>query len=902
MKTIYKLCLLFYCIVVSASSSAQLPAAILWQKLYGGSNMDYLRCMQLTPDGGYILGGSSNSPADGDKTEVGYGSGDMWIIKTDSSGNIQWQNTIGGSLSDGILCLGQTSDSGYILGASSESNISGEKTENCRGLLDYWIIKIDSLGTLQWQKTYGGNNRDVPNSIHQTPDGGYIIAGQSLSYLSGDKTDAGNGGNDCWIIKTDASGNIQWQNSIGGNADDEPFTILDHPDGGYVIGAYSISDSSGDKTENCHGGVDYWIFKIDSSGNVQWQNTIGGSDHDSFKSLRATTDGGYILIGYSLSNISGDKTEDSRNNTYDIWIVKTDSIGNVLWDKTIGGDDVEIDCQIEPTLDGGYIVGSSTVSNLSSDRTENSIGSVDFYILKLDSSGSIQWQNSFGGISTDDEWVIIQNHDSTYTVGGYTASSLSGDLTESSRGNYDFWVMKLTENYNSISGQMFFDANSNNVRDSGEFTMPHKVVTEINSGRFSYSNESGGYNVVLRDTGNFTVTSAPVNYCTAVPATHDAYFPAMLQTDSLNDFAFQSAGSVNDVCITFTPVGRFRVGRSAQYMITYRNAGTTMLAPTVSFYPDSGVTFSSANPVPSAITADSIVWNCLPIAPMESRNIMISVNVLPGMTIGDVINSGAIIEPIAGDANPGCNYSYHEAVVSSSLDPNDIIVDQDTLLDTQFPNPPYLDYIINFQNTGNDTAFEIKILNPIDTSRLQLNTLEFLASSHQVTMNWNDWERNLDFRFDNILLPDSSTDEPGSHGFVHYRIQPKGTLVSGNNITNFAGIYFDYNRPVLTNNAVTNVVMLTGIHTARDVNEHLVVFPNPAGNIVSVHFVKAGYTAGETTHLIIYDILGRRAGEWQLQQNTESTYHLDISRLNPGLYTVEVGSGSQVQRLKLVKE
>lgn len=212
---------------------------------------------------------------------------------------IEWQNTIGGNGHDYLQSIQQTTDGGYILAGHSQSNISGDKTENNIGGSDYWLLKTDAEGNIQWQNTIGGNNADNLYSIKQTADGGYILGGWSNSDISGDKTENSNGGWDYWIVKTDATGNIQWQNTIGGSGSDELYCIQQTADGGYILGGNSDSNISGDKTENSIGGLDwdYWIVKTDASGNVQWENTIGGTLTDRLKSVQQTIDGGYILGG-----------------------------------------------------------------------------------------------------------------------------------------------------------------------------------------------------------------------------------------------------------------------------------------------------------------------------------------------------------------------------------------------------------------------------------------------------------------------------------------------------------------------------------------------------------------------------------------------------------------------------
>ncbi|HKR06488.1 MAG TPA: T9SS type A sorting domain-containing protein [Bacteroidia bacterium] len=451
MKKKYKTFFLLipFAICLMPSSFSQTAPGIEWQNTIGGSSSDVLYDIQQTADNGYILGGSSFSNISGDKTENSNGAFDYWIVKTGASGNIQWQNTIGGSDNDELHSIRQTTDGGYILGGHSWSNISGDKIENCIGGWDYWIVKTDSLGTIQWQNTIGGNDYDYLFSIEQTSDGGYILGGYSFSIISGDKTENGNGLSDYWPVKTDASGIVQWENSIGGSTSDALRSIEQTADGGYILGGRSNSNISGDKTENCIGGtyLDYWIVKTDASGIIQWQNTIGGTNGDELFSIQQTNDGGYILGGHSWSNISGDKTENSCNNTFDYWIVKTDATGNIQWQKTIGGNSADYLRSIQQTADGGYILGGYSWSGISCDKTENNwdttFATSDYWIVKTDTSGIIQWEKTIGGNNEDWLYSIQQTADGGYILGGWSTSNISGDKTENSNGTEDYWIVKL---------------------------------------------------------------------------------------------------------------------------------------------------------------------------------------------------------------------------------------------------------------------------------------------------------------------------------------------------------------------------------------------------------------------------------------------------------------------------
>jgi hypothetical protein len=445
-KSYYKTFLLLFLNVsfLTFNSFGQVAPGIEWQNTIGGNDDDLLISIQQTFDKGYILGGFSESNISGDKTENCIGYYDYWIIKTDASGNIQWQNTIGGSFDDRLYSIKQTSDGGYILGGWSDSEISGDKIEGTfGGTTDYWIVKTDSLGNIQWQNTIGGYDFDYLYSIQQTSDGGYILGGSSSSNISSDKTENTNGLEDYWIVKTDSVGNIQWDNTIGGSNDDELYSIQQTSDKGYILGGSSKSNISGDKTENSFSNSnDYWLVKTDSLGNIQWQNTIGGSSDDVLNSIQQTTDGGYILGGTSLSSISGDKTENCIGGN-DYWIVKTDSLGNIQWQNTIGGNNGDGISSIQQTIDGGYILGGSSISNISGDKTENCIGAGDYWIVKTDSVGNIQWQNTIGGSNWEQLHSSQQTSDNGYILGGFSESNISGDKTENCIGPYDYWIVKL---------------------------------------------------------------------------------------------------------------------------------------------------------------------------------------------------------------------------------------------------------------------------------------------------------------------------------------------------------------------------------------------------------------------------------------------------------------------------
>ena len=431
-KNILFIFTLFLCNATNVISYAQAPS-INWQKSLGGSGNDYAYCIQQTGDNGYIVTGSSNS---NDYDVSGnHGDYDIWVVKLDDTGAIMWQKSLGGSGTDVSSCIQQTIDSGYIIAGSSKS-IDGDVTQN-HGGYDCWIIKLSSNGNIQWQKSFGGSADDNAYSVKQTSDSGYIIAGQSSSN-DGDVTGhhGVSGSADFWVIKLSSSGSLQWQKCLGGTGNDNAICIQQTSDGGYVVTGDSYSND-GDVTGN-HGGEDYWVVKLTPSGSIQWQKTFGGTGSDYAQSIVQTSDNGYIIAGGSNSN---DMDVSGNVGMGDYWVVKLTSTGSLQWQKCLGGTKDDAANCVQVTSDGGYIV-TGWVSSNDGDVT-GFHGSDDYWVVKLSATGSVEWQKAMGSLGMDVAWYVLPTRDSGYIVAGYTFYS-GGDVTFN-YGHNDFWIVKLND-------------------------------------------------------------------------------------------------------------------------------------------------------------------------------------------------------------------------------------------------------------------------------------------------------------------------------------------------------------------------------------------------------------------------------------------------------------------------
>jgi len=381
MKTLVTaLTVALYLVFLSFQPALAGAPPLQWQKTFGGSGPDEGYSVQQTSDGGYIIAGATWSSDTGNW--------DVYLVKTDPNGNSEWEKTFGPSERDFAASVHQTSDGGYI--------ITGDTSSLGTGDADVYLVKTDPNGNSQWQKNFGGTSDDHGLSVQQTSDGGYIIAGYTEVYTMG---------NNVYLIKTDPNGNSMWQKTFGWTDSEHGFSVQQTSDGGYIIAGFIwlTFDSQSD----------VYLIKIDPNGILKWQKTFGANNYDFGRSVQQTTDGGYIIAGYTNSYGAG------RD---DVYLIKTDPNGNKKWQKTFGGSDVDDGYSVQQTSDGGYII----VGFIGGVGTSPIRGG-DVYLIKTDSNGNSQWQKTFGDSSYADRgYSVKQTFDGGYIIAGSTASYGAG--------------------------------------------------------------------------------------------------------------------------------------------------------------------------------------------------------------------------------------------------------------------------------------------------------------------------------------------------------------------------------------------------------------------------------------------------------------------------------------------
>ena len=380
---LYKLALLTVFGLCSFSVSSQNT----WINTYGTLYSDEGNSVQQTFDGGYIITGhaSPNNPWDSD----------LYLIKTNSSGDTAWTKTYGGTGNEIGVDVKQTTDNGFI--------ICGYYSDSGPGGFDVWLLKTNTNGDTLWTKTYGGAFNDYGNSVFQTDDGGYVIIGSTMSF--------GAGSFDYWILKTNASGDSLWSTTYGGFYNEIAFEAQATSDGGYIIAGY--------KQIQGFINADVWLLKIYSNGEEEWSQTYGGDYGELAYSVQETADAGFIVSGYTRSFGSGGD---------DVYLIKTDMYGDTIWTKTFGGLSNDAGNSVIETAEGDFIVCGNTFSYSAN-------GDMDLWLIKTDISGYTLWTETYGGSGAELGFSIIEAFDGGLTACGFTSSYGAG--------NTDVWLLHL---------------------------------------------------------------------------------------------------------------------------------------------------------------------------------------------------------------------------------------------------------------------------------------------------------------------------------------------------------------------------------------------------------------------------------------------------------------------------
>lgn len=402
-------------------------------KTFGGSSNESARSIIQTTDGGYAVLGYTQS-ADGDITDKTDISFDYWLLKFDANDNLQWSKTYGGSDIDQGSKIIQTLDGGFAIIGSSSSN-DGDVSSN-QGFNDLWLVKLDTFGNITWEKSYGFPGDDLGYSIIQTSNGGYFVSGVlDVSGSGGAGNDRSlHAGGDYWGLKLDANGNKIWRRYFGGSFTDSALDVVATDDDGFIL--IGSSDSNDVDITNNKGGYDFWIVKTDSNGELVWEKSFGGSQIDEARSISKTNDGNYLIIGDSRSS---DQDISNSKGAADMWLIKISDAGTLIWEKSFGGSSFDVARNISPTADGGFLLSGSSRSQ--DGDVEINKGQNDVWLVKIDNSGNLEWQKTLGGTDIDFAYGAVELNNGEIIVVGESNSD-DGDILEN-KGFTDVLITKI---------------------------------------------------------------------------------------------------------------------------------------------------------------------------------------------------------------------------------------------------------------------------------------------------------------------------------------------------------------------------------------------------------------------------------------------------------------------------
>jgi uncharacterized repeat protein (TIGR01451 family) len=812
-----------------------LDGVTLWRKIMGGSGYEDLVSYYYNNTDGSVVISCITESVDGDVTG-NHGSTDIWIVKLDANGNLVWQKSFGGTGVEGGGQIIKGNDGNYVVSGTTSSN-DGDVTGFHGNGTDLWVIKFNESGNLLWQKALGGGDVDLNFRIGEfvyspasSSDGSIYTMANVLSD-GGDVTGHHGPGQtlDIWLVKLDASGNLIWQKSLGGNSDDFGSYIKLAPSGEiYLLGTtYSMDLPLFHGTDSTK--PDLYFTRISAAGNILVERCLGSSSLDEATRIVSIDNSGNPLFLGTANGGDGDVVGfHGPVGKSDIWLFKTDINGVIAWQKLLGGtgndwvsgaredltppygDDQTADGDIIQTSDQGYLLTAVTeskdgdVTGFHDGPPDPDLALTDLWVIKLNSDGQLEYTRSMGGTQFEYPGPSVEINPNDFIITG-SSSSRDGDV-QTNNGDHDGWIIRFGS-INRIKGTVFIDQNGNGIKDAGDSLYSNVLIKATKGSDVRSAIPYNGSFVIETDTGSYnTALTLHLPYYTVTPVSHTSNFSTYFNTDSFS-FALQPIPGSKDLLINAIPLSVARPGFNVSYVINYKNVGV-LPEPSgeILFVKDPKLSLLNAVPPINSSAGDTLKWNYTGLDPQEHGTITLQFQIAapPVANNGDTLTSLAIITPVAGDLTPHDDTSVLVQHLQGSYDPNDKAENVGASISLErVLLGEHINYFVRFQNTGTDTAFNVIVRDTLDAD-LDWNTFEMIASSHPYQLQLIS-TNILEWNFHGINLPDSNVNEPGSHGYIAYRIKVAPGSNIGTTILNRASIYFDFNLPVATNFAMTIV-------------------------------------------------------------------------------------------------
>lgn len=922
--------LLFLALLLSAPCFSQ---SLEWVKQLGGSNEEYSKTIALDPQGnivsiGYFTGSADFDPGPDTFLLTSSGGRDIYLQKLDTSGHLVWAKRFGAAKIDNANSVTVDGAGNIYLIGNFQDTVDFDPgpgvAEVATLLSDIFILKLDKDGNLIWikqstiQEPTLANGAaiavDAAGNVYTTGDFRKSVdfdPGMGTTVLTAAGTD---GAGDVFIQKLDVDGNLVWVRQVGGSGYDTGYSIAVDPDGnvyttGYFRGQMDIDPGPGTVNVFMNGISDIFILKLNASGDYVWGKTMGGSQWDGGASIVVAKDGGILSTGDFIGTVDFDPGTPVFNlisiSDSDIYIQKLDSDGNFVWAKRMGGSGGS----------GGACIRLDTIGNIYTAGSFNN-GLVDFdpgtsaanlvtngyksdaFVHKLNADGSFAWAKRMGGKEYDfAESIAVDPAGNVFVTGRFDGTAdfdpESGGVNLTSNGLTDVYVAKLNQRWN-FHGTVYNDLNLNQAQDPGEPGIAGVILYVPDRGLFVTSGSDGRYHFYTDLSGDTIRIVMPKPYWSVATA-----FGVPDSAQTAMDFAVSIQPDIRDVSITSIELLFFRAGFETEMVIQVKNNGSVSVDsfPVVFdiFNHPSPVQFLSATPAPVLVSGDSLVWIIDSLGLSQTAFIRIRLKTSANLSINTLISYQALAL-LENDAFFLDNTFGGRSAVVGSFDPNDKHVTPEIIAPGALDTTD-LRYVIRFQNTGNYPADFVIIRDTLPES-LDVSTLTVMAASHDYS--WRLFgERILEVRFDPIFLPDSNSNEPASHGFVAFAVKSKSAVAEGDSVSNRAGIYFDYNPPVITNYAVLQVKTTTSVSAAHPFGLlEIVLSPNPVARNSAIRIqLPPGHT--DDAGIAIFDINGRLVRQVFSPAASEP---IQLNGLPAGVYNIQVRIGGLAGSKLLVVE
>ncbi len=801
---------LFFTLFVLVASILLAQPSLSFQRCYGGTGTDVASKMLDYQGNGFVVFGTTTSN-DGD-VSGNHGGKDLWVFRNDSTGAIVWQKCYGGSASESFVNYHLVSGGGYIITGISHSN-DGDVV-GAHGGADIWVVKLDSLGNIVWQKSLGGSGADsLAQSVYDPLSGYTYLYSQSNSNDGDISTPLGD--EDVWSVVLDSLGNIVSQNSTGSIDADVLLDVMVQGNTATYIYTNSFGLTVGNQLFNFGGGG----FKRTADGGVLVEDfgAVGPLGQEEYK-IEKFSSAGVSQTGYYYSANMNSITYYSHGthitqNGFEIYrcvyvgpYVGSGNYNEVNYREYDNQGTLLSNFQNSTPWNGQAPACLTIPADLGIADTALEGGLIQvgdgINIDKMTFAQNPEWAKVMGGTGIQLYADYLQKADTSYWVLGSTNSN-NGDVS-GNHGGYDIWLTSLAPAKNGAFGYVWEDVNHNGSIDAADLPVSNlllKAVTGANTA-YAISQANGRYELNLA-IGNYVVSAPNLPlYHTLQPATGMVSFANNnASVDSLNPFLLVPIPNIQDLKIMLTG-GAAQPGFDRSYDLSYKNVGTQSSNATIHYTFNPDETFVSASPAPDTLTATSASWNVSNLSPSASGSIYLVTN-LGAVNLGSTFSTSAYIYPFVNDQNVANNTDTNSEIVAGSFDPNDKLVSPagNPTLSSFTLNEQYLTYTVRFQNTGNAPAVTVAIKDTL-SHLLDITTLEVLSASHDFVATVSETDK-LTITYPNIMLPDSGTNYLGSQGFIKFRIKPMYPVAYCEAILNKSAIYFDFNAPVITNEVST---------------------------------------------------------------------------------------------------